>query len=157
MIAGTVTGALGWSQVPSSPLPPWITKASWYSCLIFALTAVSSATQQSLSLYRLGCYDDCLSRLRHILGREHRKADGSTFWTVRWTQLMVWQIPVMLLNFAILLFLFGLVVLLRARAIEAGDEISHDDFKVCNPGLHWPLLMLCRLPFSLDLVLRSHF
>lgn len=130
IVASIVTGAIAWPQDPSTPAPPWITRASWYSSLILGLTAISSATQQSLTLYRLGYYEDCLSRLRHILGQEHRRKDGSTVWTVRWAQMVVWQIPVMLLNFSILLFVSGLLVLLRAKAIQAGDQLSHDDVKV---------------------------
>jgi hypothetical protein len=107
--------------------------AAWYSSLILGLTAVSSAMQQSLTLYRLGCYEDCLPRLRAILGREHRRADGSTFWRVRWSQMVVWQVPVMLLNFAILLFVSGVVGMLRdraMRAVKAGVGLESDDVKV---------------------------
>jgi len=46
--------------------------------------------------------------------------------------MVVWQIPVMLLNFSILLFVFGLLALLRAKAIQAGGQLSHDDVKVCT-------------------------
>jgi hypothetical protein len=87
--------------------------------------------QQSLTLYRLGCYEDCLPRLRAILGREHRRGDGSTFWTVRWSQMVVWQVPVMLLNFAILLFVGGLVAMLRDRALKTDGGFESDDVKVC--------------------------
>jgi hypothetical protein len=104
--------------------------ATWYSSLILALTAISSATQQSLTLYRLGCYEDCSLRLRKILGYERRRKDGSTFWTVRWTQLVVWQIPVMLLNFSILLYMAGLLTMLKERADFAGGKLSNDDVKV---------------------------
>lgn len=90
--------------------------------------------QQSVALYRLGCYEDGLSRLRAILGRENRRADGRILWTVRWSQMVVWQMPVMLLNFAILLFISGVIGMLRDRAIkaiEAGGWLESDDVKVC--------------------------
>jgi hypothetical protein len=89
--------------------------------------------QQSLTLYRLGCYEDCLPRLRAILGREHLRSDRSTVWKVRWSQMIVWQVPVMLLNFAILLFVGGVVAMLRdraVRAVKAGGGLESDDVKV---------------------------
>lgn len=47
--------------------------------------------------------------------------------------MVVWQVPVMLLNFAILLFVGGVVAMLRERAIravEAGGGLESDDVKV---------------------------
>jgi hypothetical protein len=42
----------------------------------------------------------------------------------------VWQVPVMLLNFSILLFLVGLVVMLKARADAGMEDWAADDVKV---------------------------
>jgi hypothetical protein len=133
ILASIVTGAIGWPSDASMPAPPWITMAAWYSSLILGLTSLSSAMQQSLTLYRLGCYEDSLPRLRAILGRRQRRVDGSTFWTVRWSQMVVWQVPVMLLNFAILLFIGGVVGMLKERAmraVKAGGGLESDDVKV---------------------------
>lgn len=47
--------------------------------------------------------------------------------------MVVWQVPVMLLNFAILLFVGGVVAMLRERAIravEAGGGLESDDVKI---------------------------
>ncbi|KAE9362839.1 hypothetical protein N431DRAFT_433567 [Stipitochalara longipes BDJ] len=133
ILSSIVTGAIGWPFDASTPAPPWSTKAAWYSSLILGLTAISSAMQQSLTLYRLGCYEDCLPRLRGILGKRHRGVDGSTFWTVRWSQMVVWQVPVMLLNFAILLFVGGVIGMLwdsAVRAVHAGGGLKSDDVKI---------------------------
>lgn len=44
-------------------------------------------------------------------------------------------LPVMLLNFSILLLVFGLVALLRARAIQAGGQLLNNDVRyVRTPG-----------------------
>ncbi|KAK3179824.1 hypothetical protein K4F52_008741 [Lecanicillium sp. MT-2017a] len=133
ILASIVTGAIAWPSEGRVPAVPWSTKALWYSSLILGLTAISSAMQQSVALYRLGCYEDGLSRLRAILGRENRRADGRILWTVRWSQMVVWQMPVMLLNFAILLFISGVIGMLRDRAIkaiEAGGWLESDDVKI---------------------------
>ena len=47
--------------------------------------------------------------------------------------MVVWQVPVMLLNFAILLFVGGVVAMLRDRAMRAvkvGGGLDSDDVKV---------------------------
>jgi len=71
--------------------------------------------------------------------------------------MVVWQIPVMLLNFSILLFVFGLLALLRAKAIQAGGQLSHDDVKVRISDFSWPTLTLNdRSPSLLDRSLSLH-
>jgi hypothetical protein len=47
--------------------------------------------------------------------------------------MVVWQVPVMLLNFAILLFIGGVVGMLKdraMRAVKAGGGLESDDVKV---------------------------
>lgn len=95
-----------------------------------SLTAISSASQQTLSLHRLHCYKDGLARLRNMLGEQSSK--DSNKWIVRPVQLFVWQIPVMLLNFSVLLYLSGLVKLLEARATAQSWSVSSSDTKVCG-------------------------
>jgi hypothetical protein len=66
-----------------------------------------------------------------VLGNElPANSNGSETWSVRWIQLFVWQVPVMLLNFSIVLFLLGLVVLLKAKADVYTGNILADDVKV---------------------------
>lgn len=48
---------------------------------------------------------------------------------------MIWQIPVILLNFSILLLVVGLIAKLRMAAVVAGWNIYHYDVKVkCCPN-----------------------
>jgi len=82
-------------------------------------------------LSRLSSYQDGLRRLRAVLGKELPAAGkASQTWAVRWVQLYVWQVPVMLLNFSIVLFLVGLVVMLKARADVWAGNWAGDDVKV---------------------------
>jgi hypothetical protein len=59
--------------------------------------------------------------------------------------MFVWQVPVMLLNFAILLFVGGVVGMLRdraMRAVESGGGLESDDVKVrILRCLAWLVLM----------------
>jgi hypothetical protein len=116
---------------PPSPSPPWLASALWYSGLTLSLAAIGTATQQSVALSRLSSYQDGLRRLRAVLGKElPATGKASQTWSVKWAQLFVWQVPVMLLNFSILLFLVGLVVMLKARADAGMEDWAADDVKV---------------------------
>lgn len=70
------------------------------------LTSISLAMQQSLAMNRLCCYLDRWKRIRLMLGKP-KDAQGIS--KPRWTQLYVWQVPIMLLNIGLILFLAGLV------------------------------------------------
>jgi hypothetical protein len=60
--------------------------------------------------------------------------------------MVVWQVPVMLLNFAILLFVGGVVGMLMdkaMRALESGAGLESDDVKVrISRCLAWRSLMM---------------
>ena len=62
--------------------------------------------QQSVALSRMSAAEDCLQRLRRSLGR--RKLDGS--FRPRRSQILLWQVPVMMLNVSILLLALGLFI-----------------------------------------------
>jgi len=129
IIASVITIAITWP--PASPSPPWLTTALWYGGLTLSLAAIGTATQQSVALSRLSSYQDGLCRLRAVLGKELPATNkASQTWSVRWTQLFVWQVPVMLLNFSILLFVVGLVVVLKARADAGMGDWVADDVKI---------------------------
>jgi hypothetical protein len=107
---------------------PWLTRAVWYGVLTNNLVAMSIATHQSITLNRISAYRDSTSKIRSILGKRRTKpkqatgtaADEGTreFWDPRWSQLFVWQTPIMLLNFSILFYLAGFIILM-AEPIKA--------------------------------------
>jgi hypothetical protein len=104
-----VTSAFTWpvfdSLDPSTSLTPAI--AIWYCSLVFAVTAITCATQQAVALGRLNCYYDRLDRLRRMLGRLQ---DGE--WELKKWQIYIWQTPVMVLNGSIYMFILGLALLI---------------------------------------------
>lgn len=98
LLTGIVTAALSWQD---STTIHWVTHGLWYGSILINVTSIFLATQQSVTLNRLRCYQDCWQRIRRILGtgpRPHK------------IQLFVWQAPIMLLNFAAILFVIGLTV-----------------------------------------------
>lgn len=64
LIASVVTGSFTWPQPDTIAIA---TLGCWYSALIFALTSVSSATQQAVTLNRLSTYSNGLTRIRLLL------------------------------------------------------------------------------------------
>jgi nitrogen fixation-related uncharacterized protein len=96
-----------------------------------ALCAVAAGSQQSIALNRYGQHQDGLEALQKLLRSD---VTGSS----RRLQLYVWQLPVMLLNISIALFLIGLVILMWARASSSPGW--DDDMKVCV-SLCWLALL----------------
>ncbi|KAF7531684.1 hypothetical protein G7054_g8630 [Neopestalotiopsis clavispora] len=123
LLAGIVSAAFSWRDLDQMF---WATKGLWYGSLIMDLTSISLATQQSLALNRICCYSDRWARIRAMLG----KPQGSQG-IVRpsWTQIYVWQVPIMLLNIGLILFLAGLASEIFAHF---DSPMSFDDAKIVD-------------------------
>jgi hypothetical protein len=119
LIAGVVSSAFSWPTIEPAP---WTAKAVFYCTLFVSLSAVATGSQQSIALTRYGRSADGLKDLKHLL-------TGNTTGKASRVQQYVWQLPVMLLNISIALFLIGLVILIWARAASSPDW--DDDMKVC--------------------------
>lgn len=65
--------------------------------------SVYSAAQQSVALFRKGTSREILLWLRHWLGNLRTRKAG-------WVAPFVWQVPMMLLNISLVLFLLGLFI-----------------------------------------------
>lgn len=101
-------------------------RALWYSSLLLALTSVSVATQQAVTLRRLSSHREGLLFLRRLLGRQKNQPNG--VFEPRLAQLYVWQTPIMLLNFSIIVAVVGLAVLVVDKASKS--EWSNADVQV---------------------------
>jgi len=91
---------------------PWTVYATFYAALILSLAAVSIGSQQTITLFRLGHNRDGLESLQKLL---RKKADPHI---ASKSQLYLWQLPVMLLNVSILLFIIGLIVIIWSQAAQ---------------------------------------
>ena len=141
LITGAVIGSF---QIYSAATDPWSTNAFWVSALLLALTSISIATQQSIGLNRLSSYENGLGKIRLLLGEQNPRFDNihrATYkgrnekiaeyrFRMRKSQLWIWQTPVMLLNFAILLFIIGLMIAVFSKAVQAHGDWSSGDMKV---------------------------
>jgi hypothetical protein len=91
--------------------------------------------QQSVALNRVSSYQDCPSRIRSLLGQKlvSKDSDRSETWIPRKLQLYIWQTPIMLLNFGILAFVFGLGIMVfenRNGADNSGSTTIGVEAKV---------------------------
>lgn len=114
------------------------------SSLVLALTAISLAAQQTIGLNRLRSCENGLLKIRHLLGeapwkQEHHSdvshvsddaKDGFNRTKIKRSQLWAWQTPIMMSNFAILLFIVGLMIAIFARAAATMGDWSKPDGKV---------------------------
>ena len=93
-----------------------------------ALTSITTSTQQSILLHRMGSHTEGLNRLQDLL--RSRNAVAGVPVKPRPTQLYVWQIPVNLLNVSIILFLIGLAIHIFATALTRDSKTWTDEKKV---------------------------
>lgn len=117
--------AFSWPIVQSSS---WTIQAIWYSSIIVSLTSVSTATQQSVAIYRLASLPEGLQKIRQLLGRDGDATLGIVqpqLW-----QLYIWQIPHLMLNTSIYLFVAGLLVLLWDAAKAQAYSWATQETKV---------------------------
>ncbi|KAF3906066.1 hypothetical protein ABW21_db0207561 [Orbilia brochopaga] len=122
LIAAVVSSAFTW---PATTQAPWTVLAAFYGALILSLVAVSTGSQQSIALYRLGESKRALYKLQELLSFT---TDPAAMRAPTRMQRYLWQIPVMLLNVSVLVFLVGLVILIWARA--AVMPSWDDDMKI---------------------------
>jgi hypothetical protein len=81
-------------------------------------------SQQSIALSRIGGQQGGLDKLKTLLQNNET--------TARKRQLYVWQLPVMILNVSILLYLIGLFIVIWSQAVE---QLAWDDnMKVSATG-----------------------
>ena len=114
------------------------------SALLLALTAISLAAQQTITLNRLCSCENGLLKIRHMLGEPNPKYQGDSPKSyvrktqskaghrvrIKRSQLWTWQTPIMLSNFSILLFIIGLMIGIFAKAAASRGDWSKGDPKV---------------------------
>ncbi|KAF2118060.1 hypothetical protein BDV96DRAFT_685665 [Lophiotrema nucula] len=102
LVTGAYASANGWQTVGT--IFPYVL-GIWYGGLILVLCSISLAAHQSIALYRLTASDDGLDFVCMMLGY-----DGTELPTPSRIQEFAWQMPVMLLNISIQLFVLGMLV-----------------------------------------------
>ena len=136
------------------------------TALLFALTAISLAAQQTIGLNRLYSCENGLLKIRHLLGEINPKYESqplniynsgnhggaerrvrikrSQMWTWQtpisrsslWLSVMLLLTGIVLSNFSILLFIIGLMIAIFFRAATARGDLSEADTKVLYHFCH---------------------
>ncbi|KAL8831671.1 MAG: hypothetical protein Q9170_005194 [Blastenia crenularia] len=142
LVTGTIASAFSWYSIDDDP---WTTEAFWTAALVLTLTAISLATQQTIGLSRLCSCENGWLKVRNLLGEEnpsYRRIERKPSFLSRpqrhpenkirmkKSQLWMWQTPVMLLNFAILLFVIGLMISVFVRAARYGGDWTNGRIQV---------------------------
>ena len=130
LIAGVITNSILWDSVKEGS---WTLLGIWYASLIISLTCVTSATQQAIALYRVSSVD-----LLPLIGSYPGERGG-------FVAIYVWQVPVMLLNVSILLFVVGVLILVWEQATR--DLALNHDLKVCRYIIHSLMFGLTSVPW----------
>lgn len=118
-----ITGALAWEFAKDDKASS--ARATWYCGLVFALTAVTIATQQSLHLNRARCHPRRHTFIKNVIGLQAIQgvSSGGKRRKDLKLALYLWQTSIMLLNFSIILALVGVIILVVE--MEKGEGVSH--------------------------------
>lgn len=118
LIASLFGGAFSWYNIDESA---WTSKCAWYLGLLFIIASISSATQQSITLFRFSSRSDACEMIRKVLGTRKGK-DGRRL--PQQLQVYIWQVPVMLLRLGIIMFLLGLTILLWDSSKRSSGDLK---------------------------------
>ncbi|KAH7130733.1 hypothetical protein B0J11DRAFT_430219 [Dendryphion nanum] len=127
LFGGVIATSFSWPVFSRlSPSNSSTVLALWYSALILVLTSIAASAQQSVALTRLGSHPHGLEKIRKLLGKSSssRNTEPSKL------QLVVWQAPLSLLNFSVVVFTIGLAILIWSSVSPAwtGDDIKVSNF-----------------------------
>jgi hypothetical protein len=101
LVAAIVSSVFSWPTIADCP---WTAKALFYATLVLSLFAVTTGFQQSVTLMRYSKHPEGLALLQKQFQTASKTAAGRV-------HLFVWQIPIMLVNISIGMFLLGVLIL----------------------------------------------
>ena len=127
LVATTISGSFAWKNVENGPTA---VSACWYSSLLLAVVAITSASQQNNTLRKMTCHKDGSARLRQILRSE--QLDASNRYRESYLQHFVWQTPIMLQNVSIIIYLIGFVYLIFHGALERAGVVGARESRVSH-------------------------
>ncbi|KAI9861717.1 MAG: hypothetical protein M1813_005066 [Trichoglossum hirsutum] len=102
LIASAVTGSIQWSALSTAH---WLVPAAWYSTLLFSLVSVTMAFYLSILLTNFSINNDGKNILLKALHKSNHPKKS------RWASLFALQMPIMLLSYALMMYIVGLSLL----------------------------------------------
>ncbi|KAF2233291.1 hypothetical protein EV356DRAFT_213313 [Viridothelium virens] len=119
LISGLISASFSWKLMQDQPTAA---SSCWYSSLLLSVVAITSALQQSNNLRKITAGTKGNRNLRQLLDRDFSSLapeDGRR----KESQALhfVFQTPIMLLNFAIDLYIVGLLILVFGNAVARGS------------------------------------
>ncbi|KAF5978885.1 1-acyldihydroxyacetone-phosphate reductase [Fusarium coicis] len=124
VVCSLIAGAFSWPHFEAANSESTciqLTKAAWYSAMIFSIASIAAGSQLLLALHRISCYPNSQEMVRGLLiGRtacaEAINSTAAVQASRRYqeqvtSQAYLWQIPVMLLNGSLYMFAGGLCII----------------------------------------------
>lgn len=141
VVSAAISSAFSWSYFgpgEAESICLQLVKFIWCSALVFSITSTASACQQATSLHRLESHPNGLELIRRLLrGPALHQLSTSTPLTngnvrvpihtkrPRFLQRFLWQIPAMLRNGSLYMFVTGLCILVYWDFSQSINSPSH--------------------------------
>lgn len=126
VISAAVCSSLTWANFDgdlNGSICLWIVKTAWNSALVFSMGSIAAACQQIGCLHRLTSHPEGLKMMRRLLAG--RKNTHQSTNRLQLSQRIMWQIPAMLLNGSLYLYVAGQCIVFYWDANRHWDKAPH--------------------------------
>lgn len=138
-MTGCLTSTGSWPNfLPGEEAQPWEVRTCWYVGIVFGLTSILAAADQTIRLHRISGHRNAPRRIR-ILIRGNTRRKGGQIRPTR-ARMYIWQLPVFFLTCAVVAMMVGIWVLVWEATIENGVFVWKEDAKVSGLILFHSLL-----------------
>jgi hypothetical protein len=130
-LTGCLTSTGSWPNIlPGAGPQPWQIRTCWYIGIIFGLTSILTAADQTIRLHRISAHRNALPRMRIIL-RGNAKEKAGRIQPTR-PHMYIWQLPVFFLACAVVAMMTGIWVLVWMATFEGGKFVWNENAKVSS-------------------------
>ncbi|TID19463.1 hypothetical protein E2P81_ATG06632 [Venturia nashicola] len=133
IVAALLTGCLttgtgSWPNfIPGGEAQPWQVRTCWFVGIIFGLTSILSAADQTIRLHRISAHRNAPRRIRMLI-RGDKKKTGGQIVPAR-PRMFIWQLPVFFLICATVAMMTGIWVLVWIATMETGKFVWKENAK----------------------------
>ncbi|KAE9973528.1 hypothetical protein EG328_004369 [Venturia inaequalis] len=128
LLTGCLTSTGSWPNfTPGGEVQPWQVRTCWFVGIIFGLTSILSAADQTIRLHRISAHRNAPRRIRMLIRGNAKRIRGQI--RPSRVRMFIWQLPVFFLTCATVAMMTGIWVLVWTATMEAGTFVWKENAK----------------------------
>ena len=144
-MTGCLTSTGSWPNIlAGEQAQPWEIRTCWYVGIVFGLTSILAAADQTIRLHRISAHRNALRRIRILIRGDTRRKNGQIIPSR--PRMYIWQLPVFFLTCAVVAMMAGIWALVWMATIESGTFIWDENAKVSSSFrayILWRTILTC--------------